>query len=355
MPPRIPPCYKTTYEAKQLIPELYVQSQTDSIIRLLNYWEKQCGGAYDARQVRILLEIKGDTFKVSEKKDLLNTLLDFKRSPMEYETNTNGYVDYYPTEWEEVESGYKSFIINLANDARTSRNVLKQQEDDILKYYSGDETSLFKNLRKKEYAGTYLQAEYDEIVDDYRYNSGAVFAVYAGSWIPTNNLSRLGTHPDLGLKLGYYENRFNVDLHLGIRFVDAPSEYRVRKDDSTYQSDQFSSFYAGVDMGYAIYRGVRHQFDVTAGLGYDQITMFSSDEETGEGGLTIRSFNVKAGVEYKYFYNIKNYLALGCSYNFLNYQNNINDDLYGGAVSVHLIWGFTSDHNKRRDLKELGY
>ncbi len=355
VPPKVPLCFQITYEAQKGIPQLYADGKADSVASLLEYWESTCGAVQEARHLRILLELKGDSFSVDNKAWLLNTLVAYNQEIGYSESNVSGYRDYYLKEWQQVETDYNAFIRTLAREILNSRTITDPLQDDILNYYAGNETPLFKSLRKEKHEGTPLQAEFDEKVNSYRYNSGGIFAFYGGTWTPTNNLSKLGTHPDLGAKLGFYENRFTFDLGLGLRFVSAPREYRVLKNDSIYKSDQYTGFYVGAGMGYALYRGIRSQFDVTAGLAYDQITMYVSDQETGEGGLTIRSINVKAGVEYKYFYNIKNYVALGAGYNFLNYKNNINDDLYGGAVTVHLIWGFTGDNDKRRELKELGY
>ncbi len=355
VPAKVPPCFETTYLAQKNIPSLYIRGNVDSISSLLEDWESVCGGVQEARHLRILLDIKADSFKVADKKWLLNTLVTFKEAQAYGESSVSGYRDYYLREWQQLESDYNAFIERLASEVLAAGKTLEPIEADLLNYYSGNENPLFKNLRRGKYNGTNLQEEFDERVNIQRYSSGAFFAFYGGMWIPTNNLSSLGTHPDLGLKLGGYTDRLTIDLNLGFRFVDAPSDYRVLKNDSIYQSNQYSGFYIGAGMGYALYRGVRSQFDVATGLAYDQITMYASDEEIPDAGLTIRSLNLKTGVEYKYFYNIKSFVALGCSYNFLNYKNNINDDLYGGAVTVHLIWGFTGDYAKRRELKLLGY
>ncbi len=355
VPPKVPPCFETTYLAQKGIPQLYAADEIDSVVALLEDWESICGGVQEARHIRILLDIKGDSFSVADEVWLLNTLVTYKQSSGYSESNVSGYRDYYLQEWQQVETDYKTFIKTLALEIQAEKGSPTPVESDILNYYAGNEYPLFKSLRKGRYTGISLQSEFDKKVNSYRYNSGGLFAFYGGTWTPTNNLSRLGTHPELGLKVGYYDNRFTFDLGLGVRFGSAPEDYRVLKNDSMYKSNQYTGFFIGAGMGYAIYRGIKSQFDFTAGLAYDQITMYVSDQETGEGGLSIRSINVKAGVEYKYFYNIKSYIAIGTGYNFLNYKNNINDDLYGGAVSVHLIWGFTGDHAKRRELKELGY
>lgn len=355
VPVKIPVCYEVTYNAKKEIPKLYNSGNLDSLSSLLTKWQQVCGGAQEAMPVRMLVEIKRDSFYSHQKMTLLNSLSSYSSADGADESNTAGYRDYYLDEYAQIEDDYRAFVRNSARQLLDEKKEIKELEKDILLFYTGDYKPLYRNLRKGTYDGTRLQSDFDEVVEKYRYSSGVYVGIYAGSWTPTNKLSSLGTHPDLGLKVGGYTNRINIDLNLGVRLGAAANEYRVLKDDSMYQSDQFTGFYIGAGMGYALYRGIKSQFDVTAGLGYDGITMYTSDDETGEGGLTLHSINLRAGAEYKFYYNIKNYLALGCAYNFLNYNNNINDDLYGGALSVYLIWGFTDERAKRYSLEKLGY
>lgn len=352
--PKVPLAYETTYKSQLVLPELYASGFTDSLKSRVEIWRSITDESDLHKHALILLELQEGKMQPKSYPNLWIQLSMYKEG-----TQGGGayfqYRDYYTIEWPKVEKEYYTFLKSWAQDLLEKGISKNEMEIDILRFYAGQSDVFLSKLKKEKYKDTPIQLSYTKALAKLKYYEGLYFAVYGGTWVPTNNLSRLGVHPEIGIKVGYFVNRFSFDLLFGLRFLDAPEDYRVLKNDSIYESDQHTGIQVGGQMSYTLIKGIKNQFDVTSGLAYDQINMISGDQEAGIDPVTIRSLNINIGLEYRYYYNIKNYFALNCSYNFLSYENNINDNLFGNAVSLRLIWGFTEGHTRKNALQRMGY
>ena len=354
----VPECVEKLYKAQRSLPAYYEAGKKDSIKAMLLELESGCEPATSTYPVEVILRISEDRFSTNTTDELLQNLITYKEDQDFITENKEqvlkpGYYDYYP-DWGEVTLTYYQFVQKMATDVLTQQN-LKPLERDLLRFYAGEYDQLLSELRKDNYSGNPLQEVYNRRIASSIQDEGLSFAIFTGYWMPTENLADLGNHPEIGLQGGYFKGKMKYGLMLSARFLKTPDDYRVRQNDSNYVTDKFNAILVGAEIGRALYKGARNELDLNLGIAYDGITVVAGDEEEGIDPVMVESINLNLGLEYRFYYNLKNYLALDARYHFLNYQNNINNDLTGNALTVRLAWGFTTSYNRRDTLKNLGY
>ncbi len=348
-----PDCYDIGYNAQKIVPEFYEAKEFDSIISVLDYWEKNCGELDAVKYGNILLDIKYEEFVEAKYSDLLQLLVGY-RETVEYTSGNYFYYDRRSQEIINAQNAYHAFLKSFAGDLLAEQNH-PGIEKDILNFFAGNFDSLTAGLEKGHYEGSSLQKTYNDLINELIYDKGMMMGLYAGSWSPTGNLSTVGTHPEIGFVYGGYKDHYGIDFIAGVRFVDSPNDYRIRKDDSTYVSNHFASVTVGLQGYYSLLKGFKNELALAAGLGYDGITIQSSDEDSGAESVSVGTLNINLGLQYRLYYDLKNYLAFDVRYHYLNFKNNINGELAGHAITGRLVYGFTSSHARQRKLRALGY
>ncbi len=348
-----PDCYDIGYNAQTIIPEFYEVKEFDSIVTVLDYWEKNCGELDVIKYGNMLLDIKYEEFVEAKYPDLLQLLVAYRENE-EYTSGNYFYYDRHSQEIINAQNAYHAFLKSFAGDLLAAQNHTGIEKD-ILDFFAGNFDSLSKGLEDGKYEGSNLQESYFNLINNLIYDNGIMMGVYAGSWSPTGSLSTVGTHPEIGFVYGGYRERYGIDFIAGVRFVDSPNDYRIRKDDSTYVSDHFTGVTVGLQGYYSLLKGFKNELSLVTGVGYDGITIQSSDEDSGAESVNIGTLNINLGLQYRFYYDLKNYLAFDVRYHYLNFKNNINSELAGHAITARLLYGFTSSHNRQRKLRALGY
>jgi len=91
------------------------------------------------------------------------------------------------------------------------------------------------------------------------------------------------------------------------------------------------------------------------GIGYDGFEAISENVDAGVASKSINSLNINLGAGYRYYYKGDGrYLSLQPRINTVNYANKRGSDLSGNTISIRLIWGFSSNEGRDRQLERLG-
>lgn len=352
----VPDCYDVAINSQKIISRFYAEGDLDSAEAVLEYWEQQCDRNDEMIFGRILFDIANDRFHEDKYGNLLQIMLTGN--------STLDYIETYKSEGLHVHPSQSSMLMaNLEYYNFTgsySKRLLedgterKKIESDILNFFSGNREPFVNGLKQKQYEGK-LQASYNQMIDDLTYNSGYFLTLYGGMWSPTGNLSKLGNKPELGFTFGGFEGRFGAEIIVGFRFVNSPVNYSIRDEDSVYQDNHFTSVTLGVQGYYSLLKNLRHDLSVTTGVAYDEITIVPADEDDDVENVSTRTLNVNLGFQYRYYFDYKDYLGIDIRYSVLDFHNHINDELSGNAISLRLIYGFTSSDRKKQQLKLLGY
>ncbi len=347
-----PDCHAIAYNSQLIIPEYYEGGQLDSIAAILDYWKESCGEVPEITHANILLDIYYDEFSEAKYPNLLQLLINYD----EYSNGIISYIIYGRYSQEDIKARevYYGFLKAFAKKISSDQSPIGL-EADVINFYAGNNKELTDRLKARKYEGSSIQSSYDEVINSLIYDNGLVFGIYAGSWSPTGNLSTLGTHPEIGILYGSYFGRYGFDLIGGFRFIDSPNEYRIRQDDSIYVSNNYTGVSIALQGYYSLFKNLRNDVLLTTAFGYDGITLQSEDEDEGKEAVTTGTLNINVGLQYRYYYNYKSYVAFDVRYNYLNFSNNINDELAGHGITARLIFGFTDGNSKQRQLKALGY
>lgn len=352
------PCEKQLLDGRKIIPQLYEEGKVDSIRPKVEAYNLNCDPDPLLQYIVIIDSLSKNKIAVDSIDQFLKNLIGYKEA-LPYAWGKKSF-DREPQEfakhpdWKEVTFDFYRFLQNYANDVLT-KNETEGIHTELLQFYRGETDILLKDLRRNNWKETELQKEFNEWKNTLVYDEGMWFGFGLGAWIPMDNLHSVGNHPEIYAQAGYFKERFKVGASLGIRFLDAPSEYRIRQNDSIYEMTDFSGFQGGIDVGWALFKKAHHEMDFNLGVAYDEIVMIPADEEGGVEGVKVNTVNLNLGFEYRMYYNLRNFVALDARYHYLNYSNNIDDALAGSAITLRLIWGFTTSYRRAYELKMLGY
>ncbi len=358
MTERVLTCDDVYYNSIQMIPRLFRAGKYDTAEAVANYWQRNCGMNESSVAFSILNSIRKRTFK----EELVNVYRKasgggktqaadyYRQNILSYLTENYNFYDiqHYPEKYShfyfDAYIQYSNFIRSMAGGL-IDEPGLSPVEKFLVQYYADPNPNRLVKLKDSVYNNTLLQKAYmGERTKFGGMNVGLVF----GMWVPNGQLSFIGSHPYLGAVIGGCTNRILYDFTTHVRFGDAPTHYNVRKDDSLYSTNHYTSYYFGWDMGYAFARTKHHEFSLLGGVGFDGIDLIANTSTTNtSNGTSTYSLNLNGGLGYKFF--LKNrktltetrhsYLNIQAKYNAVSYRNVGGTDLTGNTVTISLVWG----------------
>lgn len=347
----VPDCYTIGYNLLKLIPKYHRAAQWDSLRYVIEYYNERCQLSEHFKHFEVLNAISTGNFRAEKYPEILDLL-------HRYHYNTEVQISAWDQPagvrqaWLRAHKDYYDFLKEWAlNELKDPPADFLQR--DILKAYAGEEKALLVQLKKGEYQDSVLQEKFNEELKSAINADEFFFEIITGTWFPQSNLSRLGVHPVLGLSAGGFNNKMRYSAGANFRFLKSPEEYRIRRNDSIFTDDYFFSLNLAFDAYRSLFRNLRHDLSVGAGIGYDGITFHVYDTDVEYEAESISSPNFNVGLGYSFYYNYQHYLRLEARYQFLNYRNNINNDLSGNAFEIRLIIGFTDNYTKKRLASRL--
>ncbi len=350
-------CVDYNYNATLLIPRLHREGKVDSIYMILDYIDRECESTPRTRRTRLLLKIEENEFTEDlYDSTVLNDIIYYKRT-MAW-IDLHGYEDtWYSDNDADAEPAFEEFFLDLA------KGMYDKYPPGTLEhlwsgFYKGDFSYFFRDLKTAAYAGTDLQNYYlsflRNLEDNYK-NRGTHYAGLAGFWRPLGANRILGDKPELGGIYGQMWGRWQWDLAVAFRFMNAEEEYVYREEGILDTTDYFFGMYAGVDIGYDLYTSGNHRFEVVGGVAYDGFQVRASESDYDSHNIS--SLNLNFGVRYKLFLSRYHdwYVGLHGRYNVIKYGTGGGSDLSGNAISVQLVVGYINNGTFKRYARALGY
>jgi hypothetical protein len=188
---------------------------------------------------------------------------------------------------------------------------------------------------------TYTQIDFI----DWRNASKGTAAVLMGWWFPTGHLGEvLGSHPSIGVQLGYRTKRNEYDITWNIRFLyPTPRPYTFVRQDSIYTSNYYDGGYIGFEYSRYFIHQKRIDLGYTTGIAYDYFSVADgwSDQhrETNIVPLNVGSFDLNYGLRFKYFIHRRAFVGLTAKYHLIHYNNDGGTDLTGNAYTLDILFG----------------
>ena len=283
------------------------------------------------------------------------------------------YLTDYAKELKEVESQRFRYYLKLkapyyydaTDNARQTILFLQSWARDIQKNHPQDSTGSFisrtvsgdiadpKALLKAFPESCPRIAQAEKNLDTYdnigfmscRDRRTGTAAIMMGWWFPTDHLRQvLGSHPSVGLQLGYRTKRNEYDLTWNVRFLyPTPRPYTFVRQDSVYTSNYYDGGYIGFEYSRYFVHQKHIDLGYTAGIAYDYFSVADgwSDHHraTNIVPLNVGSFDLNYGLRFKYFLHCGAFIGLTAKYHLIHYNNDGGTDLSGNAYTVDLLFG----------------
>ncbi len=343
MTARQPECRDVLINASTTLPKLYDEKEFDSLRVAIGVIKKYCdANSPGVMYVGILLDMQQSSFDVNslDSGNKLNALLveypQATRDSKGYGLPMRRY--YYFSDYERV---LFAFIQRWATDLLHS-NSLNDEETFICNVLAGNlkhpETTLKANKTKYPQLYALVRKNYG----DSRSHGAGVMTFSAGTWIPSGNLSILGTHPQFGLQFGGRGKNNELDLTLQVRVGRSSHYYTVLRSDSVYSRNNFTGGYVGLDFAHYFYTSTNFEAGLLVGAGYDGFDISGDTNDHNEDYLKpwgIGSFNFNTGFRMNYFFNPRLFIGIVAKHNYISYHNHGGTDMSGNAFSIDLLIG----------------
>ncbi len=348
-------CSDIAFSASKLIPEYHRSRRSDTLTTLLRYWEEHCGITEPMMRFSILWQIQAREFNDEWLPALLPEFLyDYQDAALaEDESLANFYFDFEAWAYFPLYPGYNDYTRALAWELQQLPDISAAEKFFTLFYSHGFEEAM-EQLSSGVLSGTtidslFLQRESElqemqKAEKDERQQQGTLPGFHVGfkfgTWMPTDKLKQLGSHPQLGILAGRNTENALLQLQLSLGFLEAPQAYTAEIGGTLYETTDFLQVYAGIHTGFDMLSNPRHSLYITGGVGYDGIDPRNNAErEEGVKGM-IHALNINAGITYHRIFEGNRFFSIIVKHNFVDYRNNGGSDLSGNVVSIGIGYGF---------------
>ena len=321
-----PSCTDVFANSMEVLPQLKRAKAFDSLAYVIEFIEKSCGKTTETFDLKVLLAIQLGKFRVEDFYDIASiNNLGLRASNYHYIAK--------------VQADYYRFKARWAEELIFERN-LDNNELLICKVLAGKEKAPDFVIRKNKTTYPYFFDLLQAAKTYERKTAMGFVSVMGGYWIPTKDMTILGSHPSFGVQIGHHHNLNEVDITVQFRFVRSADKYTVVRNGSSYDLTHFFGGYIGLDYTRYLLKNNEVELGLVAGAGYDGFDISASDEDDYLKPLSIGSLNVNTGLRFNYFYTSKHFIGLQTRYNVVNYKNNGGSSLKGDSFSIDLILGF---------------
>ena len=350
-------CSDISYNSGLYFVKYMNENKIDSVRSILNYWENKCGIREPICRAKILLALKLGQFNDSllTKGTLSNIFSYQNRMDMIKYSNYYSYDNYKP---------YYGFIPpgqEFDQYTRTLASSLKENysqesiEYVFAEFYGDNHDTIFSRIQTKIYKESALVREYDEVVERYVNMPEFHISWITGVWIPTGQLRKLGTHPELGFQAGVKHKKMNYDLIMAFKFLKSPNDYYAKRDGSLELTNHFFGGHIGFDIGRDMYAKNGHEIQIIGGIAADGFDALKEDKENDLKSESVWSYNFNAGLGYRYYTSNSVYLGLRVKYNIVDYTLNDVVDFTGNPITIQFVIGGLNNVFRNDNLKALKY
>ncbi len=364
---RVPNFSEISYNAILIIPQLYRENKEDTINQVISYINKNFGSAAFLEPYIILDQIKKRAFR-EEIRNFASgpqwALSSAYTDSQFYEANIiTYYLDWYKTNFGirannryslYIRNAYGDYIDFIAENAKLLLHTpgLSPVEKWLLNYLLHPDARMLQELAGTEYNGSQLQKAWIKHDKDESLIYGGGITALSGVWVPTGNISVLGTNPFFGFGVtGKNKHKMIFGMDLDVRFLKSPNDYTVKAGSVVFKTHQFFGAYAGFNAGYELLRRKKHEFDLVGGIAGEVVDAVSDDDKkrynfsNKAGELSTVSLN--AGLSYRRYgkrihsdnRQANNFICIELKYHFLFYNNPMGTNLDGGAVTLGVSVG----------------
>lgn len=199
---------------------------------------------------------------------------------------------------------YKNPELNAFLSRRASSSSPNAVDGKLLKtYFTHGKSAFLSELRRTK--GGKLH-EFAKRSHELRQSDmSMILAMNAGAWLPSGNLSRLGSHPTLGFLFAIGLGDWAFGMAMDFRFLNTPSEY-LYFDPNTNGVRPTRSFFAlllGFDVRWEFLKAGQFSMLAAGALGYDLISHRAAPRYSGLRPAFSDSLNLNGGLVLRYYFS----------------------------------------------------
>jgi hypothetical protein len=346
-------CSEISYKSSLLYKAFIEHNEIDSAKILLKYWESKCGITEPIYRAKVILSIKEGNYREPlPAGGALNMIFNYQnRMALVKKTNLNTY-NANKSEYGYIPPG-EEFDVFTQREAASLKGKCDPGTIEYMlsEFYSSKCDTILTKLQTSAFKKTSMAIEYRSLVEKYLKIPETNVALVSGLWIPTGDLKKIGSHPELGIQGGIKLRKMNYDVIMLFRFGNSPNNYYARRtklSDPMELTNYFFSGQIGIDIGRDIYVRNGHEIQLTGGISIDGFEAF-------EEGPSIWSYNFSFGPGYRYYITNSLYIGLRTKYNIIDYTLNNIVDFTGNPITIQLIIGNVNNQYRNHFLKTLKY
>lgn len=346
-------CQDIFYNISYLIPEYFNKGSLDTLNSVMEFWQSNCGMSEPLIRCKILIAIEAGTFSENlYTSNIIDYLFRYKQSKIIDSRRYNYFMPYYNDE--NFSLRLDNFTSKLAEKLLLKTN-LNPVERFFVEFYSDVEDKAFSVLNSGKFAGTKIQEYYKQEVNVETPKTTGHGSLFAGIWIPQNNLKIVGIHPFIGFSYGLQYKHLFIDGVFSFKFINSPNTYQVEKNDSIWNTTHYFGGYFGLDCGYTLITIKNECFDLLGGIAFDGFDALSIKDKNSNNDISksINTLNLNVGLGYKHLLKSNNYVGLDLKYNIVNYKNLKGTNLSGNTLTINLIYGFKGPYYANYRRKQL--
>lgn len=352
-------CSDISYNSALLFERYFTENKIDSAKSLLIYWQGKCGLREPVQRARLLIAIKENNFQDSLlTEDMLPFVFNYQnRMDMIKYNNYYSYDNYKPyygyiPVGQEFDKFTKKSFGNLKSNFGTNK-----MEYLLCEFYSDNSDTIFSKIQASDYDNSLLSKEYKKTTDKYLNMNEFHMSWITGVWIPTGNIKKLGTHPELGFQFGSKNKKMNYDFIIALKFGNSANDYYARrsKNSNLELTDHFFGGQVGIDVGRDIFAKNAHEIQLTGGFALDGFDVFEENKDLGLESASTWTYNFSFGLGYRYYVTNGFYLGLRAKYNVVDYSLNNTIEFTGNPITIQFIIGGVNNVIRNDNLKALKY
>lgn len=335
----------------------YLQIQEyDSARMVLSFWETNCTLNEPLMRAKIMLMILSETMNESiYDSTILNYVSDFEeRIFYSNDPSFKAKYDYFSPYFGYVplNSNFDKRIKEIALNFKAFDNAL---EELFCLLYTEKIDEFYFLLQTSRCEGTIIKKCYDHKINELKKIPDLFYNIGFGAYIPVNQNHLIGNHPTLNIGMGFFNQNYEVEWIIDMRFGKTESPYQMVVDD-TISSRNFFGVYLGLAGGYKLIKYKRHDLLLTAGFGIDMFDTEYDYDSDKDDYVSVNRPNLNFGLKYKFHINELSYIELAYRYNIVHYYHKqILNDLSGQFHVFSLKYAFLENGNKYNELHNLRY
>jgi len=348
-------CSDVSQNSAELFVAFLQEQQYDSAAFVLDFWESYCGMREPLQRARILLSILDSELSEAVYDTSIMKFIELYKFRLDLEAGVSKpeCIEYYAPFlcYIPPASHFDNAIRDLASGIEDFDNELERLFSLL---YAEKIDSFYYTIQEPVYEPYLVRSLYDREVEKLLKLPEGHVAIGPALFVPTGNMKTLGLHPEIDMSFGFTFSRFTVDAIFNIRFEKTAFPYQILKLGSIMTTDYFLGGLYGLELQYELVGTPKHKVYLSAGAGLDGFDTgyWSTDYNI----ISVTNANINFGLQYRWYYNQKNYLGLCYHYNLVNYSiPELITDLSGNYHTFSLNFGITDNIPKRNGLKELNY